>query len=1052
MKDIAIAALEATGYLSENGSPAEGLVLPDASSSSAGDATRLGSLLSTTSGGLNADAVFRVGTSPVVLFKSSDAPTRKEAEWHRIAWNFGVAPLLWVTTPEYVRLYNAYQPPQEYGRVSPLLIEFPMGDALNQALKHISSVCGRRNIAMGSFWNSTLARKIDRQSRVDYVLLRELGLLLAALVRKGLRPALAQKLVGRCVFFQYLLHRGYLTESELVKHFVAPNLHSILADLESTYRVFRWIRTTFNGDLFPIEDEACEREQLAHSAERLQPLSDFFGHFSVEDGQGRLFPFRFDAIPVELISSIYESFVHMSVIDGASRSSIHYTPINLVDLVLDPVFEDVGADACVLDPACGSGVFLVESLRRLAWLRSQHETLNFETIRDILINQIRGVDISPAAISVATFSLYLAHLELDPSPPNGIEALNSLRFEPLQDKVLFAASAFEHDLKKRLLPQHSRGGFDIIVGNPPWTYVPKEKAADRELSRRNAAAGKNVPSQSLTTNVPAARSGTTFAREKGYEIPPRSADWPFLWRSHELGHNGARIALVMKATPFFSLASKARAARNAALRAFPKVALVNLSQLRTSRLFQEHKDGTVDTDVKRKKQRIAGPGILFFSNCLPANPDCVTVIGFPWSSTFKRVGVFEMPADPPKAIRLDMARKRPGLLKAAAFGTDRDVWFLERLARNSRVCSFAKWCEQSDLPAGEGYQEGSRMDAAHLIGLPRVRAKDMKHGRLATALEILDSKRVHRARKSSLFRGPLVLLPEGSLTRAPIVGRYTAAYDKRDLAYNSSFCGVSFHGRSPALAQALAAVMHSRLVAYQLAMMGGTVGIKQTKIEVVDLGNLRLPPIQQFRSQDLRELSTAYEILTSNQGTRDLLESADLIDQIVETAAELSDSDRDVLVDAERRTRSIFFETNTARSPMLEPPEPPEINLYARNLCTTFNAFASHADDQALAPDCYVELDRDLVMLKFTLTKQKEMAPAPVLKRTRLNDLDSASLRALGGTDLPYVKPAKNMRLYTEADVLMLKPAQYRYFLPAAGQSDADRIIADLMNPVLPNE
>ena len=510
----------------------------------------------------------------------------------------------------------------------------------------------------------------------------------------------------------------------------------------------------------------------------------------------------------------------------------------------------------------------------------------------------------------------------------------------------------------------------------------------------------------------------------------------------------------MKATPFFSLASKTNSARDAVLRAFSNVALVNLSQLRTSRLFQEyeegdqgHGDGNGD---KKQKKRAAGPALLFLSNCLPANSGCVSVMGFPWSSTFSRTGVFEMPADPPKAVQLDGIKAWPGLLKAAAYGTDRDTWFLERLSRNSRVCSFKTWCDRSGLPAGEGYQAGLTMKAAHLIGLPRANARDVRHGRLADELQIFDNERVHRSREPSLFRGPLVLLPEGSLTKAPIVGRYTAVFDERDIAYNSSFFGVSFLGRELVLARALAAVMHSRLVAYQLALMGGTVGVKQTKVEVVDLYNVRFPPIEGFNSEALRTLSSAFEVLTKKPQSPASMESAATIDHLVETAAGLSEGDRDLLFDANRRTRAIFFETKAARDPMQAPPKRPEIELYAENLCRTFNAFASNADDQVLIPDRYIELDSDVVVVKFTLTTRGEINPALVLKRGQLNEMADVSLEALGGTELPCLQPAKTLRLYVDRGVYMLKPAQYRCFSPAAGQSDADRIVADLMAPTFP--
>ena len=1022
-------------------------MLSDAISTSAAEATRLGPLLSTSRGGLGADAVFRVGTSPVILFKSTEESSDEELEWHRIAWNFGVAPLLWVTTPEYIRLYNAYQPPQEYSHQSPLLEQFPYGHALEGTYNTAEAICSRRNIAMGSFWKSTIARTIDRQSRVDNVLLHELGHLLGALSKQGLRPSLAQKLVGRCIFFQYLIHRGYLTQEELAIHFGAPTLHELLTDLDRTYKVFGWIKSTFNGDLFPIEDEASERQQLSHSHERLQPLSDFFGYFNVADGQGRLFPFRFDAIPVELISSIYEKFSHMSAADEASRSGIHYTPINLVDLVLDPVFENVKPDARVLDTACGSGVFLVESLRRLAWLRSRKEELSRELIGDILAKQVRGIDISPAALSVAAFSLYLALLELDPSPPCGIDALSCLKFQPLQDHVLFPTSAFEDGLEEQLSNDMSGQGFDIIVGNPPWTYNPKEKVADRKLAEDDRINDQPTIDTADQFSVALPRSGTTYARQRNLAIPARSADWPFLWRCRDFTHPNTRVALVMKATPFFSLAPATLTARDAVLRAFPNVVLVNLSQLRTSRLFQEYEEQEGD---KKKRRRTAGPALLFLSNCLPANDGCVSVMDLPWSSTFNRTGVFELPADPPRAVRLDLVHAMPGLLKAATFGTDRDAWFLERIFRNTSLCPFREWLSESELPAGKGYQPGETMSSAHLRGLLHADARDARYGRLVGPLETLDDSRVHRAREPSLFRGPLVLLPEGSLTNTPLVGRYTAIFDERDIAFSFSFFGISFFDHEPHLARALAAVMHSRLVAYQLAYMGGTVGIKQTKIEVPDLSHLHIPRIEDFSTHQLEVLSDALDILTVHPQSPAALRAAAKVDNIVESVAGFSENDQNLLADVDRRAKAIFFETRTSRSPMQTLPNSDEIERYAVNVCEVFNAFAPGDEDHFLVPELYSVVSGDLAIVKLVLRTRNALLDDPIMRSVGLSEIGDIFLDALGGAELPYVKPAKALRLYVNQEIYILKPAQYRCFSPAAGQSDGDRIVADLMHSTSP--
>ena len=344
------------------------------------------------------------------------------------------------------------------------------------------------------------------------------------------------------------------------------------------------------------------------------------------------------------------------------------------------------------------------------------------------------------------------------------------------------------------------------------------------------------------------------------------------------------------------------------------------------------------------------------------------------------------------------------------------------------------------------------MAAAHLVGLPRATARNVRRGRLADDLEHFDDERVRYARRPLLFKGPLVLLPEGSLSRAPVNGRYTAVFDERDIAYTASFVGVSFFGKPYMFARALSAVMHSRLVAYQLAFMGGTVGVKQTKIELADLNSVRFPPIENFSSTELQALSDAFEILTEEPHSSALKKSTAIIDRIVEKEAGLSDNDRDLLIDSDRRTEAIFFETATARRSMEARPKGSEMTLYAKNLCTTFNAFGSEADDQVLTPDRYIELTPDIVVVKLTLTTRSEMDPSLGLKHGQLNELDDFSIDALGGTELPYLKPAKTLRFYVGRQVYLLKPAQYRYFSPAAGQSDADRIVADLMDPGFLND
>ncbi|UCI10261.1 class I SAM-dependent DNA methyltransferase [Mesorhizobium sp. B1-1-8] len=1040
MTPLAALVLKGVGYLEPDGTPSEGLVLPGRERLSAGDGARVAPLMSSNQGGLGAEAVFKVGTAPVIVFKSSDGTSDLETEWHRLAWNFGVAPLLWVTTPQYVRIYNAYQPPEAFGHKTPLLGEFPLSVDIETALSQVGAVCGRRHVAMGGFWRSEFARPVDRRSRIDNILLHELTALLRDLVRRGVRSALAQKLVGRCIFFQYLVHRGYVLDTELEARFGGSRLHSILQNLDNTYALFRWIRTTFNGDLFPIEDEAAEREQLGHSATLLTPLSDFFGHFNISDKQGRLFPFRFDAIPVELISSIYEKFVHMADTDGEQKLGVHYTPINLVDLVLDPVFESLAPSARILDPACGSGVFLVESLRRLVWLRSREMPLTRDLVRDTLMCQIRGVDISPAALSVAAFSLYLALLELDPAPPRGLDALDCLKFEPLHNRVLFPTSTFNPHLSTRLDDSGLLGEtrFDAIVGNPPWTHDPKAKHADKTLAKREREATARGEDSEQVEAEPERRSGITYARRAGVPLPPRSNDWAFLWRCLDFSNPDTRLALVMKATPFFSLERGAAERRDQLFRAFPNVSLVNLAQLRLSRLFQEYEA------EQGEAKAAAGPALLFFSNCLPVDAGTVTVINLPWTPTFQNTGIFELPADPAKGMRLTLLATRPELLKTAAYGEERDSWFLERLARNKRTVTFAAMLSEFGLPAGQGYQPGSKYSADHLRGLPLLTTRDFRAMRVERNLPQFEAYRAYRAYSRERYAGPLVILPEGGLTAALERGRYTAAFDKRDVVYNESFIGVSYAGVGETFARAFSAVMNSSLIAYQLAFIGCTLGIKQTKVERVDLDNVRLPRLDLLSSAELKQLVDIEGELATTSAPSSVLNRLDLL---VYEICGLVPAERALLGDAVRRARAVIFETHNDRASMDIAPTDTEIMAYARNLCQAFNEYADDPNDLALIPQYYAPASNDMVVIRFSLSRRYAEISNPI--SASLSEVAPENLSAaLGGSELPYLKALRSLRLYVQDTLIVAKPARYRCFTPAAAWTDGDRVLADLMQPV----
>ena len=114
-------------------------------------------------------------------------------------------------------------------------------------------------------------------------------------------------------------------------------------------------------------------------------------------------------IPVELISNIYEILLGS---EKRNRYNAFYTPQYLVNYILDasvsPFVRDYGS-CKVLDPACGSGIFLVESYRRMVEkeLRGDQFTEDNELLQRLLVENIFGIDLNEEAIDVTIFHYIL---------------------------------------------------------------------------------------------------------------------------------------------------------------------------------------------------------------------------------------------------------------------------------------------------------------------------------------------------------------------------------------------------------------------------------------------------------------------------------------------------------------------------------------------------------------------------------------------------------------------------------------------------------------------
>lgn len=1007
--------LTATGYLLPDGRSAPGLARAGEDAGA-----RLRTVLSDSRVGLQADAVFSAQSVPTAIFKDAgeEPPSERQiARWHEAAWNVGVAPLLWIITPTDVRLYDCYASP---AKESPQQIATePMAVFSLQAedrMRSLDTMCGRYATETGAFWSSAIGQRIDRRHRVDRELLDEINALedrLTGLPLANGSPLpddidemqasrdFAQRLIGRCIFTSYLVDRG-IAQTFLPSE-LSAGVASMFATVDSAFGLFQWLRSTFNGDLFPMDDPGAEHQRLSDA--HLGLLRDFVEGRSLLSGQGRLFRFRFDAIPVDLVSSIYQQFARSSAADKAHVQGLHYTPVELVHLTLDPVFEALPAGARVIDPTCGSGAFLVEAFRRLVWKQTQGKTASRSVVRDVLYKQLYGIDINKSALGIAAFSLYLAALELDEEP---VQDIQDLKFHRLIGVTLFEADTIHDDLPSVVVER----SFDAVVGNPPWTFVKKavtsrkRKADDIQSSR-----------------------------------PRRSPDQEFLWVAARLAGDTGRIGMIMKASPFFSKDVHAIQSREALLTTLHPAALVNLSALRKEGLFPD----------------ATGPALLFFGRCALVDRDDRLLVGsIPWTPDFRRNGVFHVGPGELKSVQLSRVLRTPPMLKATAFGTARDGWLIEKLER--QFPTLGRLLDEHGLATrGQGIKingDGVERPPEHYYQLDLVTTSAYSPLRLKpSALARFTHQWLHRSRsqRSEIFEGPLLLCPKGNQADALELGRYSATVVEQSAIFNESFFGISFAGKGVAAARVLSAILNSSLTSFQLALAGGAWGLERPTVEPNDLLALRIPDLGKV------DVALLEAVLSAEAALADAPEDAELIATLDHAVCELYGLERDEAIlasDGVQRARALLFEGRTQRMALVKRPSSDDLTAYASEVVRTVNAYLRARGKRHLEAVIYsrhialgnvIDGTPGVDAVRFAMVAGAA-TDLPCVRQG--SDAEIARLAALFrgqvSSDVPpYLNERRQVRIYDENALFILKPSEVRYWTRTAGLNDGDAVLAD---------
>ena len=203
---------------------------------------------------INATAIFELSGSPCIYFTQlaqSEPDPIELARLHKLSWNHGLAPMLWVVTPTNVRLYNCYSKPTQASNPDEHNL-IKIFEDTELSLKQLNEHASRLQIESGEFWQWQNAKQIDRKKRVDHVLVEDLREAEKKLRAKGLKSEVAHALLMQSIFVAYLEDRGILDTQFFNSRFNVNSFTNLLDDISATHDLFAWLQETFNGDMFPL--------------------------------------------------------------------------------------------------------------------------------------------------------------------------------------------------------------------------------------------------------------------------------------------------------------------------------------------------------------------------------------------------------------------------------------------------------------------------------------------------------------------------------------------------------------------------------------------------------------------------------------------------------------------------------------------------------------------------------------------------------------------------------------------------------------------------------
>ena len=685
-----------------------------------------------------------------------------------------------------------------------------------------------------SYWEVTDPRFWSKYStQYNGVTLNELLLqnieALTNQLKKIYKISFATKLILRLIFIRFLIDRGVDLGYKNFSNNVSTSQSEFLKVVESKeqlYKLFSHLKEKFNGNLFDLGNEV-EDKNLTPDVFNL--LARFLsGKENLDNGQLALFSlYDFNIIPVELISNIYEIMLGK---EAQKQDKAFYTPHYLVDYIMKQTimpYMKNNDGFKVLDPACGSGIFLVECYRNQIEAKLCNEnSVSDKILVDTLKENIYGIDSNENAIDVTIFSLYLTVLDYkDP------KTLVKFQLPDLKNRNLVHTN-FLLDDKLYFLKNIS---FDFILGNPPW--------------------GRETGYEHIE-----------FCKHREFlELSEISKS--FIYKVKNYCQPNTQCCFILPAKLLYNKKTKSKQFREFLLVNAEIYKIIELSSV---------------VDLVFKNAKAPAVIVMFKYNNKNNLPNVFTHVSLKPSIFFKLFNIMVIEKNDVKFVKQSLLLDNDWAWKTLVYGTSWDFDIIKRIKDSFNTIGEVI-DEIHSICYGTGIQDGDGKDDTSKLPVKRVFNSEGNIDQFYINLnessfsEIIKEK-IHRTRTPELFRPPYCLVSKGI---DPHSYKMRAVYTEEQFVYKETIFGIKGDKSNKELLLTLVGLINSSFYAYLNLILGSSAGIDRRQRFTKELLDYPFPKkdldkIASLTSK-IQDLSQSEELFKNQEDISDKISTLDNI-------------------------------------------------------------------------------------------------------------------------------------------------------------------------------